>query len=134
MRSILALLMLATLTGCASLPQACLPPAQDMASAELFFGRKIGPRVAVTDADFARFTAEEITPRFPDGLTVLDAKGQWRDSARGALIHEPSKLVLIVFRDEPQRRADLSAVAEAYKAKFRQQSVLTAVRSVCVTN
>jgi hypothetical protein len=126
--------MLATLTGCASLPEVCLPPAQGMASAELFFGRKIGNRVAVTDADFARFTAEEITPRFPDGLTVLDAKGQWRDSARGALVHEPSKLVLIVFRDEPRRRADLSAVAEAYKTKFHQQSVLAAVRSVCVTN
>jgi hypothetical protein len=121
------------LQGCASLPQPCLPPAKPMASAELLFGRNIGNRLGVSDAAFAQFLAGEVTPRFPDGLTVLDAKGQWRDAERGKLVREPSKLVLITFDDDAQKRAALSAIAETYKQKFRQQSVLTSVRSVCVS-
>ena len=35
----------------------------------------------------------EITPRFPDGLTVVDSVGQWRDPARGRLVRERGKLV-----------------------------------------
>jgi hypothetical protein len=131
MRTMFVFLLLTALPGCASLPLACVPPAQTMASAELFFGRSIGNRTGVSEADFARFTAEEITPRFPDGLTVIDAKGQWRDGAGGRLIREPSKVVLILFPDDPQKRENLTAIAEAYKMKFHQRSVLTAVRSTC---
>jgi hypothetical protein len=128
-----ALLVLLGLPGCASLPQPCVPPARLMASAELLFGRNIGGRLAVSDAAFAQFLAAEITPRFPDGLTMLDAKGQWRDAERGNLIREPSKLVLISFDDDAPRRAALTAIADAYKQKFRQHSVLIALRSSCVS-
>jgi hypothetical protein len=131
--AVAALLVLLGLPGCASLPPACLPPAKLMASAELLFGRNIGDRLAVSDAAFATFTAAEITPRFPEGLTVLDAKGQWRDAERGRLVREPSKLVLISFDDDASKRAALTAIADAYKRKFRQQSVLTSVRSACVS-
>jgi hypothetical protein len=125
--------LMVALSGCASLPSACLPPQQSMLSAELAFGRTIGDRIGVSDADFARFTAEEITPRFPDGLTVFDGHGQWRDPARGRLVREPSKLVWIVFADDPAKRAALTEIAEAYKRRFQQQSVLVAVRPSCVS-
>jgi len=104
-----------------------------MVSAEMLFGRKIGDHVGVSDAAFAQFTAREITPRFPDGLSVIDAAGQWRDSTRGTLVREPSKIVLIVFADDAEKRAALDAIAAAYKHDFRQQSVMTTVRSACVT-
>jgi len=132
-RGLAAVALLIGLSGCAALPPACLPPAKTMASAELLFGRNIGDPLGVSDAAFADFAAREITPRFPDGLTVLDAKGQWRDAERGALVREPSKLVLISFDDGADKRAALAAIADAYKARFRQQSVLTAVRSACVS-
>ena len=121
------------LSACTVLPQACVPPAESMITAELLFGRKIGDRVGVSEAAFAAFVAREITPRFPDGLTVVDAKGQWRDSERGGIVREPSKLVLLTFRDDPARRESLGAIAEAYKRQFRQQSVLTSVRASCVS-
>lgn len=35
----------------------------------------------VSDEDWRAFLAAEVTPRFPDGLTVIDAAGQWRDGA-----------------------------------------------------
>lgn len=130
---IAALLAIALLPGCAALPPSCLPPAKPMASAEMLFGRNVGDRLGVSEAAFAQFAAREITPRFPDGLTVLDAKGQWRDSERGHLVREPSKLVLLSFDDGPQPRAALAAIAAAYKAQFRQQAVLTSVRTACVS-
>jgi len=67
------------LGGCASLPQPCPLPGRPMISAELFFGRGIGGRT-VSEKEFATFLAAEITPRFPDELTVLGAQGQWRKS------------------------------------------------------
>ncbi len=72
-----------------------------------------------------------MTPRFPDGFTVLDARGQWRDA--GAIVREPSKVLVIALQDEARDRAEIAAVAEAYKARFRQQSVLTMVRQACVS-
>ena len=134
-RIVLLIAAIATqaLSACTVLPQACVPPAESMVTAELFFGRKIGDRIGVSEAAFAAFLAREITPRFPDGLTVVDAKGQWRDSERNVLVREPSKLVLLIFRDEPARRESLGAIAEAYKRQFRQQSVLISLRSSCVS-
>ncbi len=104
-----------------------------MASAELIFGRNIGDRLGVSDADFTGFVAREVTPRFPDGLTVLDASGQWRDSARGSVVHERSKVVLISFADDAGSRVRLAAIGDAYKNTFRQQAVLISVRSACVS-
>ena len=121
------------LSACTVLPQACVPPAESMVTAELLFGRKIGDRIGVSDAAFAAFLAREITPRFPDGLTVIDARGQWRDRDRGGLVREPSKLVLLTFRDDAAKRENLVAIADAYKRQFRQQSVLTSLRASCVT-
>jgi hypothetical protein len=131
----LALLTIAAaLSGCTSLPQPCVAPARMMATAEMMFGRNVGSRLAVSDRAFADFLTAEVTPRFPDGLTVIDARGQWRAGAgAGALLREPGKLVLLVFDDDAQKRADLAAIAEAYKRKFRQQSVLTSVRAGCVS-
>ncbi len=131
MRPMVALGMYIALSGCASLPSVCLPPAQPMTTAELLFGRNIGNRVGVSEADFLQFTAREITPRFPDGLTVIDARGQWRDA--GTIIREPSKLVLITFSDDAQKRANLDAIIDAYKLKFSQKSVLSTIRTSCVS-
>ena len=102
-----------------------------MVHAELLFGRNIGDRLGVSETAFRRFTGKEITPRFPDGLTVIDARGQYREAANGRLMREPSKLVLIVFADDSNKRAALEAIASAYKAQFSQQSVLTTVRDTC---
>jgi Protein of unknown function (DUF3574) len=121
------------LSACTVLPQACAPPAESMVSAELLFGRNIGDRLGVSDAAFADFLAREITPRFPDGLTVVDARGQWRDGERGRIVREPSKLVLLIFRDDAARRDQIVAIVDTYKRRFRQQSVLMALRTSCVT-
>jgi len=97
------------------------------------FGRKVGNRVGVSEAQWTRFLDREITPRFPDGLTVLDAHGQWRDSERNRIVREPSKLVQIVLPGKAEDTDRLNEIAEAYKKQFRQQSVGIIVRGACVS-
>ena len=53
----------------------------------------------------------DVTPRFPDGLTILDARGQWRDSGRKQIMREPSKLVEI--SKSGQRSSDVPGPAAA---------------------
>jgi hypothetical protein len=110
---------------------ACTAPQQSMQQVELMFGRNIGGRLGVSEAAWSRFLAREVTPRFPDGLSVLDASGQWQDKERGRVVREPSKLVIIVTADDAPARDKLAAIVTAYKQQFRQQSVGMISRPVC---
>ena len=101
--------------------------------AELLFGRDIGRRVGVSEAAWAAFVARELTPRFPDGLTITDAIGQRRDRDTGRTVQEPSKHVEIVLPGNRDDEARLDAVASAYKRRFHQQSVGVIVRPACVS-
>jgi hypothetical protein len=111
----------------------CGTARKPMAVAELLFGRNIGGRLGVTEAKWARFVDREITPRFPDGLSVIDVKGQWRDPERKIIVREPSKLVMIILAGKPDDDERLQAIVEAYKKGFKQQSVGLLVRPACVT-
>jgi hypothetical protein len=100
--------------------------------AELLFGRDIGLKVGVSDNAWARFVARQITPRFPGGLTVADAIGQWRDGAN-MIVREPVKRVEIVLPGDDDDEARLDAIVNAYKREFRQHSVGVIVRPACVS-
>lgn len=112
-------------------PVLCTGGAAPKPVAELVFGRNIGSSLGVSEAAWRVFLDAEVTPRFPDGFTVLDARGQYREN--GIVMREPSKVLVIALADEARQRPELAAVAEAYKARFRQQSVLTMIRSACVS-
>ncbi|HEY6704742.1 MAG TPA: DUF3574 domain-containing protein, partial [Xanthobacteraceae bacterium] len=75
----------------------CLGGQRPSQVAELMFGRNIGGRLGVNEADWNRFVDREITSRFPNGLTMFNAAGQWRDEATNKIVREPSKLVQIVL-------------------------------------
>ncbi len=110
---------------------ACRATQKPMVVIDLMFGRTIGGRLGVTEARWSRFLADEITPRFPDGLTVVDASGQWRAPGARRIVRERSKLVIIVAAADAQDKVD--AIVEAYKRKFRQQSVGVVVRPACAS-
>jgi uncharacterized protein DUF3574 len=101
--------------------------------AELLFGRNVGKHLGVTESAWGRFVDREIVPRFPDGLTVYDASGRWRDRTSNRVVREPSKIVHIVLPGDPEDIARLNEIVEAYKARFKQQSVGVIVRPACVS-
>ena len=107
---------------------------------ELYFGvgEETGPSAraqtdVISDAQWRAFLDKEVTPRFPDGLTVFDAYGQWL--FRGA--PEPNRLrtkvLVILHEDSPQRRNDIEAIRLAWKQATKHQSVLWARQAVEVS-
>jgi hypothetical protein len=99
-------------------------------TAELIFGRNIPSGGGVSDKDWQRFVDTEITPRFPEGLTVTSAYGQWR-GADGAITREPSMRLFLVLSGAPDEEERLAAIRDAYKARFRQESVLLLEGTAC---
>jgi hypothetical protein len=110
---------------------ACSAPLHPMQRIELMFGRNIPGRPGVSGVVWAKFLASEITPRFPDGLTVVDAAGQWRDPASGRLAREPSRLVIIVTGAGAPADDRIAAIVAAYKHHFHQKSVGIVTSAVC---
>jgi hypothetical protein len=100
--------------------------------AHLLFGRNVEDRIRVSEADWHDFVAREVSPRFPDGFTVVDATGQWRDARRGSTVLESSKLIEIVLPGGDDDRIKVDAIAEAYKRRFEQQSVGLIIGPACV--
>jgi hypothetical protein len=110
---------------------ACTTPLKPMQRIELMFGRNVRGQAGVGDAAWATFLAREITPRFPDGLTVIDAAGQWRDPATGRIAREPSRLVIIVTAGDAPADQKIAAIVTAYKQRFRQKSVGIVTSAAC---
>ena len=111
----------------------CLGGQRPTQVAELMFGRNIGNRIGVSEGDFGRFVDREIMSRFPNGLTVFSAAGQWRVEASDKIVREPSKIVQIVLPGQVDDIARLNEIVEAYKRRFKQQSVVMIVRPACVS-
>ncbi|MFZ0266540.1 DUF3574 domain-containing protein, partial [Caulobacter sp.] len=115
-----------------SLAPATCPAGQSPGrTAQLFFGRNIGDQVGVSEADFQAFIDAEVTPRFPDGLTVLDAAGQWR-GAGGVIGREPSKLLILALPGRAGGEDRLNAVSAAYRRRFSQEAVLVITQPACL--
>lgn len=134
-RWICAAVLLAVCTGApahAGDAPPCPEGTERYAEYSLFFGRGKGGAQTVSDDAWARFLARDVTPRFPDGLTVIDGAGQWRNAA-GRIERERSKLLVVVAPPgaSPLRRS--GEIVEAYKRSFGQESVLRVVRTVCAS-
>ena len=99
-----------------------------MLDIELLLGRG-----TAGDARWRQFLAREVTPRFPDGLTVYETYGQWRDPRRNVIVREKSRVLRIIVAADASAQEKIAAVAEAYKLQFSQKSVGIVTRTACVS-
>ena len=88
---------------------------------------------SVTELEWQIFLRDEVTKRFPDGLTVWEAEGQWR-SASGTIAHEQSKVLLLVHPDTAAARESVQELIGVYRKGFDQESVLWESARVCVAS
>jgi hypothetical protein len=88
----------------------------------LYFGMS-SPDGAVTEEQWQAFLAEAVTPRFPEGLTVWPAAGQWR-GADGAVRREAARVLVILRPATPDGDQTLAEIVAQYKRRFRQEAVL----------
>jgi hypothetical protein len=109
----------------------CTRPAQAKVRHELIFGTARARGAPLGEAEWQSFLDTVVTPRFPDGLTILNAQGQWR--GEGGLAKELSRILVIWIDRSPSRDADIEAIRSAYKERFDQESVLRIDSISCVS-
>jgi Protein of unknown function (DUF3574) len=110
----------------------CAAGTDAFARTELFFGLS-RPGGVITEADFKAFVDARVTPRFPDGLTLLSGSGQFRDSSGAILVEGAKVLILLVPRRDAQANDKIEAIRSDYRQQFQQQSVLRADAGSCVS-
>ena len=108
----------------------CVAPLKPAVSVDLYFGRGKPDGGEITDGEWEDFLATEVTPRFPDGLSVMDVMGQYRGSS-GRAISERSKRLHVVVFDAPAHMVKIAEIVDLYRQRFRQESVLRMERSLC---
>lgn len=91
---------------------------------ELYFGSSKPDGTEVTEAQFKQFLDQEVTPRFPDGLTVLTGYGQFRNSANVIIQERSTELILLYPLQMPEANRKIQEIRESYKRAFQQESVL----------
>jgi hypothetical protein len=124
--------MAATLAACTSAPApSCNGGEQISVHDTLYFGTATPDGIVSAD-EWTSFLNDAVTPRFPQGLSVWQASGQWR-SADGTIVREASHVLdLVHASDESSDRAVREIVA-AYKARFHQEAVLRVRTPTCLS-
>jgi hypothetical protein len=127
-----ALLLALAVGACAQpgAPPVCTAPLKPAVAIDLYFGRDKPAGGEVTDAEWGAFVTEFVTSRFPDGLSVFDSSGQYREPT-GRIVRERSKRLVVIVFDAPAHKAKVIEIVEAYKQRFGQYSVLRVEQPVC---
>lgn len=106
--------------------------AESFVRTELFFGLS-RPGGVVSESEFKAFVDSRVTPRFPDGLTLLSGIGQFRE-ANQAITVEGSKLLILLYpKQDAEATRKIEQIRSDYKQTFQQQSVLRADEASCVS-
>ena len=130
-----ALLLIAAflLASCGAYPVSSCPEGTDaFAEYQLFFGRSSAGVEVVSDEAWTAFLADTVTPRFPDGLTVVDGAGQWRGSS-GVIERERSKVLIILTLPGEEGMRLTDEISQEYETRFGQETVLRTVSTACVS-
>ena len=137
---LLSLVPLVCIAGCAhqvSTPQMATAPTLSGDAAhpgqthgwvetELYFG--LGPaddpEKGMSEAKWREFLDQEVTTRFPAGLSVLDVYGQWESKGKSTPERLRSKELVIDYPDTQENRDKIEAIRSAWKQKTGDQSVM----------
>ncbi|MDZ4869967.1 MAG: DUF3574 domain-containing protein [Alphaproteobacteria bacterium] len=134
----LAVALTLGLAGCVapragSAPASACATGDAMVETQLFFGLSKPTGGTVSGRDWDAFVAREVSPRFPEGFSVIDGAGFWRDGATQKTISEKSKVVVRLHPPSAEANQAIGAIVDAYKVKFEQEAVLRVDRPVCAT-
>ncbi|HEX3274913.1 MAG TPA: DUF3574 domain-containing protein [Gemmatimonadales bacterium] len=89
----------------------------------VYFGRNRPGGGEVGDQEWNRFLEEVVTPRFPNGYTVVAAAGHWRGRG-GQVEREQTELLTLLHSGAEPDRQKVAEIAAEYKRRFRQEAVL----------
>jgi len=129
---LLVALTAALLAACSTMgSSACSEGQSRMTTEHLYFGTAMSEG-EVSPEDWRDFLSDTVTPRFPQGLSVWQASGQWKSKA-GPIIHEDSYVLDIVHEGNPSAEQAIVDIMNVYKTRFQQEAVLRVKGSACVS-
>jgi hypothetical protein len=102
-----------------------------MQQTTLYFGLSRPAGKDITSQEWQQFVDKDVTPRFKDGLTVFDARGQWLGND-GKVAREQSKALMLIHGKDAQSESNIEALRNVYKSRFAQESVMRVDNPVCV--
>ncbi len=97
----------------------------------VYFGTDT-PSGSVTPEEWTRFLSEVVTSRFPDGLSVWQASGQWK-AASGVIVSEQTSVLSLIHPDNAAMDKAMQDILASYKTRFQQEAVLRVTASVCTS-
>ncbi len=99
---------------------------------ELFFGLARPDGSAISTDQWQAFVDQYVTPRFPEGLTIVDVHGQYRMQS-GKIANEESKIIVLLHESNKERWLAIEDIRSIYKKLFAQESVLRASTRSCIS-
>ncbi|GAA6615338.1 DUF3574 domain-containing protein [Scytonema sp. NUACC26] len=105
---------------------------ENFSRTELLFGLSKSDGSTVTEKEFQLFVDNEVTPLFPNGLTLLTGKGQFKNSSQ-TVVKEESKLLILLYPFNSDSNRKIQQIRQAYLNKFQQESVLRVDEQSCVS-
>jgi len=92
---------------------------------ELYFGLAKPDGSEVTAEEWAKFLADEVTPRFPAGFTVIEALGQYQGDDK-KIVKEKSRVLILLYEKKGRKLTNgkIEEIRAAYKKAFQQESVM----------
>lgn len=131
MRRLLVPVLATALAGCALAPSVSCRGGEQPATADLlYFGTAKPGGGEVSAQEWAQFLERTVTPRFPQGLSVWPAAGQWRGDD-GTIVREASQVLNLLHAGDARSEQAVQEIVGAYKTQFRQEAVLRVRSRVC---
>ena len=102
-----------------------------MMQTTLWFGTNKPKGGVVSSGEWQQFVDNDVTPRFKDGLSVYEGKGQWLGEG-SKLARENSKALMLIHHPDRTSSDQINALRDIYKKRFEQESVMRVDALVCV--
>ncbi len=132
-----ALLLLLLLPACGSVQNTTGPESSQVIvgesaiRTELYFGLTRRSGTTISETEWKGFLDTVITPRFRDGLTVIDAKGQWEEGS--VIVQEATKVLILIHEGTAATSAAIEEIRDIYTRDFDQTSVMRVDEAVNVS-
>ncbi len=123
---LITLMFSLTLYSCAGESDVHDDHAPEWLQTELYFGLLDGDGEEILESQWTDFLDSNITPRFPDGLTVLDVYGQYMLSS-GDIIKQQTKILLVLHEDTDEYAQKIDTIISEFKALYNLEIVLEVV-------
>ena len=91
---------------------------------ELYFGAG-----SISDADkpderWENYINDIVTPRFPEGLTLLEGTGQWRVKPDQKPRRHRTRILILIHKDTPEKSKQVDEIRSLWREISGHQSVL----------